>query len=260
MPPEQSAPSEADAAPPPPSAYQLKAVVFDVNETLSDMTPLRGRFEDVGAPAALMPVWFAGVLRDGFALTAAGAYADFADVARDGLRALLTDLDGRGADEADEAAGHILDGMDSLPVHPDVPGGVHTLRRAGFRLVTMTNGSPDLTDGLLKRAGVRDQFDALLGVSGPRCWKPAPEAYRYAVRRAGVRPGEALLIAVHPWDVDGAQRAGLAGAWLRRGTSHYPETMSRPKWIAEDLEELAESLAPRGPGPAPDPLTGNGRG
>lgn len=252
MPPEQSGPPEADAAPPPPSGYQLKAVVFDVNETLSDMTPLRSRFEDVGAPAELMPAWFAGVLRDGFALTAAGAYADFADIARDQLRTLLTGLDGRSNGAADEAAGHILDGMTELPVHPDVPGGVHALRRAGFRLVTMTNGSVELTDGLLVRAGVRDQFDALLGVSGPRCWKPAPEAYRYAVRRAGVRPGEALLIAVHPWDVDGAQRAGLAGAWLRRGTNHYPETMSRPKWTAEDLEELAESLAARGPGPGPE--------
>lgn len=248
MPPEQPEPHEADSVPPPPSGYQLKAIVFDVNETLSDMTPLRDRFEQVGAPADLMPTWFAGVLRDGFALAAAGAYADFADIARDGIRTLLVALDGRGPDEADDAARHILEGMAELPPHPDVPGGVHALRRAGFRLVTMTNGSADLTDGLLKRAGVRDQFDALLGVSGPRCWKPAPDAYRYAVRRAGVRTGEALLIAVHPWDVDGAQRAGLAGAWLRRGTVHYPETMSRPKWTAEDLEELAEVLAERANG------------
>ena len=248
MPPEQPELHEAEAVPPPPSGYQLKAVVFDVNETVSDMTPLRDRFEEVGAPADLMPTWFAGVLRDGFALAAAGAYADFADIARDGIRTLLASFDGRGGDEADEAARHILEGMAELPVHPDVPGGVHALRRAGFRLVTMTNGSSELTDGLLKRAGVRDQFDALLAVNGPRCWKPAPDAYRYAVRRAGVRPGEALLVAVHPWDVDGAQRAGLAGAWLRRGTVHYPETMSRPKWIAEDLEELAEALAERAGG------------
>lgn len=250
MPPEQPGPSEPGFAPPPPSVHPIKAVVLDVNETLSDMTPLRRRFEEVSAPADLMPTWFAGVLRDGFALAAAGAYADFADIARDGLRTLLTAVDGRAGDAADEAARHILDGMAALPVHPDVPGGVHALRRAGFRLVTMTNGSPELTESLLVRAGVRDQFDALLGVSGPRCWKPAPDAYRYAVRRAGVRPGEALLVAVHPWDVDGAQRAGLAGAWLRRGSVSYPETMSRPKWTAENLEELAETLSARGGGPA----------
>lgn len=41
-----------------------------------------------------MPTWFAGVLRDGFALTAAGAYADFASVARDGVWAVLSGLEG----------------------------------------------------------------------------------------------------------------------------------------------------------------------
>ncbi len=46
-------------------------IVFDVNETLSDMAPLAARFADVGAPDLLAKVWFASVLRDGFALAAA---------------------------------------------------------------------------------------------------------------------------------------------------------------------------------------------
>ncbi len=37
-----------------------QVLVFDVNETLSDMGPLRTRFEDIGAPAHLLPLWFAG--------------------------------------------------------------------------------------------------------------------------------------------------------------------------------------------------------
>ncbi len=44
-------------------------VIFDVNETLSDLEPLRGRFERIGAPAAMLDAWFAATLRDGFALT-----------------------------------------------------------------------------------------------------------------------------------------------------------------------------------------------
>jgi 2-haloacid dehalogenase len=223
-------------------ANSLRVIVFDVNETLSDMTPLRRRFEEAGAPADLMPTWFAGVLRDGFALTAAGSYAHFADVALDGLRTLLPDVAGWSGD-LDAAARHILEGLAELNVHPDVPAGVRALREAGFKLVTMTNGNPELTEGLLERAGIRDQFDDLLGVSGPRCWKPAPQAYRYAVRKAGVREGEALLAAVHPWDIEGAQRAGLAGAWLRRRTAaRYPVTMSEPAWNVGDLEELARAL------------------
>ena len=40
-------------------------LVFDVNETLSDMSPMGQRFEDVGAPEHLAKTWFAGLLRDG---------------------------------------------------------------------------------------------------------------------------------------------------------------------------------------------------
>ncbi|MEV6942644.1 haloacid dehalogenase type II [Streptomyces sp. NPDC051172] len=225
-------------------ADQLPVLVLDVNETLSDLTPLRARFEDVGAPGHLLPTWFAGVLRDGFALTAAGAYADFADVARDGVRAVLSGLQGwAGDDEA--AARHILDGFSVLDVHPDVPDGVRELSDAGYRLTAMTNGSVAVTEQLLDKAGVLDRFEALSDVRGPRCWKPARAAYHYAVEQVGVRPDQALMVAVHPWDIDGALRAGLDGAWLRRAATAYPQTMASPGYSAQDLRELAGVLTAR---------------
>lgn len=218
-----------------------RVLVFDVNGTLSDLTPLRTRFEDVGAPGDLMHRWFAGVLRDGFALTAAGAYADFASVAADGLRTLLPGVEGW-TGEVETAVRHILDGFAHLQVHSDVPDGVTRLSRAGFRLVTMTNGSAALTERLLAKADLLEAFEALLDVTGPQCWKPAAAAYRYASQQVGVRPEQALLVAVHPWDVDGALRAGLGGAWLRRGADAYPQCMSKPTLTAQDVRELADNL------------------
>ncbi|MET7568984.1 haloacid dehalogenase type II [Streptomyces sp. NPDC005492] len=218
-----------------------QVLVFDVNETLSDLTPLRGRFEDIGAPGHLLPTWFAGVLRDGFALTAAGAYADFTSIAHDGLRTLLSGLEGWTGDK-EAAAQHILDGFLHLDVHPDVPDGVRELSDAGYRLTAMTNGSVAQTERLLDTAGVLDRFEALSDVRGPRCWKPAPAAYSYAVERVGVRPEQAMLVAVHPWDIDGARRAGLDGAWLRRGVSVYPRTMTPPSFNAQDLNGLVKTL------------------
>ena len=223
------------------SVGRHQVLVFDVNETLSDLTPLRGRFEDVGAPGHLLPTWFAGVLRDGFALTAVGAYADFTSVAHDGLRTLLSGLEGWTGDE-EAAARHILDGLSQLDVHPDVPDGVRKLSDAGYRMTAMTNGSIAHTQRLLNTAGVLDCFETLSDVRGPRCWKPAPAAYHYAVERVGARPEQAILVAVHPWDIDGARRAGLDGAWLRRGASVYPRTMTPPSFSAQDLEELVRML------------------
>lgn len=61
-------------------------IIFDVNETLSDMSPMGQRFVEVGAPAHLAKLWFATLLRDGFALTAAGDKGTFAGIGAEALR------------------------------------------------------------------------------------------------------------------------------------------------------------------------------
>jgi 2-haloacid dehalogenase len=216
-------------------------VVFDVNETLSDLAPLGARFEDVGAPAGLARTWFAGVLRDGFALTSVGVSERFARIAETNLRAALQGLSLDRS--ADEAVVHVMEGFGALPVHPDVPDGVRALAGLGGRLVTLSNGSASVAQGLLERAGLRDHFERLLSVEDAGIWKPAPGAYAYALRQCGVEPADAMLVAVHPWDVDGAGRAGLTTAWLNRSGGPYPRYFRRPDVEASSLTELAERLS-----------------
>lgn len=215
--------------------------ILDVNETLSDLAPLAERFEAVGAPAHLLPTWFAGTLRDGIAIAATGQYADFQDVAR---AALLTVL--AGAPQlrrpAEEAAGHVLAGFAALSVHPDVPDGIQRLHRAGTRIVTLTNGSASIAAGLLERAGLQELVEANIAVDEVGRWKPAPQPYHHACRALGVAVDEAVLIAAHPWDVHGAKQAGLRGAWLNRRAAPYPAVFAAPDVTATDLPGLVEQL------------------
>jgi 2-haloacid dehalogenase len=215
-------------------------VVFDVNETLSDMSPMGQRFEDVGAPAHLARTWFAGLLRDGFALTAVGASEPFARLADEALRVSLHGLSlNRGTTEAVE---HILSGFAGLGVHADVPAGIRALRGLGIRLVTLSNGSSAVAEGLFERAGIRDDFEALLSVEQAGAWKPAASAYNHALQHCGVVPAEAMLVAVHPWDIDGAARAGLVTAWIDRTAGPYPEYFRAPDLAPRSLVELADQL------------------
>ncbi|MFF7975994.1 HAD family hydrolase [Streptomyces sp. NPDC007905] len=138
------------------------------------MSALAARLEHVGLPGPLLPAWFAGVLRDGVALTLAGGHASFAAVARDGLRTLAARA-GLAAD-GEEAAEYVLGGPPELPLHPDVPDGVRALRAARYRLVTLTNGSAATTRAVLDRVGLTDCFEAHLDVEGVGRWKPAREA------------------------------------------------------------------------------------
>jgi 2-haloacid dehalogenase len=215
-------------------------IVFDVNETLSDMAPMAQRFADVGAPGLLATAWFASVLRDGFALTAAGGKEPFARLARGALEAVLA-----GASlnrPAAEAAGHIMAGLSDLSVHPDVPDGVRLLREGGLRLVTLSNGSADVAGKLLTKAGIRGEFEQLLSVEDAPAWKPAPAAYAYAARACSVPAGQMLLVAVHPWDIHGARRAGLRTGWITRGPASYPGYFAAPDLQAPDLSALARQI------------------
>jgi 2-haloacid dehalogenase len=217
-------------------------IVFDVNETLSDMAPMARRFADVGAPGLLATAWFASVLRDGFALTAAGGKEPFARLARGTLEAVLA-----GASlnrPAAEAAGHVLAGFSHLSVHPDVPDGVRLLRNGGRRLVTLSNGSADVAGKLLTTAGIRGEFEHLLSVEDAPAWKPAPAAYAYAARACSVPAGQMLLVAAHPWDIHGARQAGLRTGWITRRPSPYPGYFAAPDLQAPDLSALARQILP----------------
>src|SRR3954464_11331439 len=97
-------------------------IAFDVNETLSDLSPLGARFVEMGASATAARLWFAATLRDGFALTAAGANPPFGGGPRELLRSPPPEA--QRTRSADEPTKHVMDGFASLELHADVASGV----------------------------------------------------------------------------------------------------------------------------------------
>lgn len=199
------------------------------------------RFAEVGAPGHLAKLWFATLLRDGFALTAAGDQHPFAEVGKEALRFLLPadDLNR----DVEDAVQHVMAGITGLGMHPDIRGGVQGLKNAGYRLATLTNGSTGVAEKLFNDAGIRHQFEVLLSVEDAPAWKPNRAAYDYASSVLGVPAEELLLVAVHPWDIHGAARAGLQTAWINRSGSRYPAYFAAPDHTITSLEELPDALA-----------------
>lgn len=222
---------------------QSAILVFDVNETLSDMSPLADRFADLGVDGRLAELWFTTLLRDGFALTSAGASRPFSELAEAGLLAMLADaaLDR----PLDAAIAYVMDAFGALTVHADVPEGIAALADAGHRLVTLSNGSASVADVLLRGCGLRGRFEACLSVEDAGVWKPARAAYLHAATTCGVEPAQMMMVAVHPWDIDGASRAGLRTAWIDRRGRPYPGYFIAPDLRAGTLAELAERLGDR---------------
>lgn len=218
-----------------------EVVVFDVNETLSDMEPLAKRFADVGASEDTAKLWFTGVLRDGMSLAAAGTSEKFGRIAEEALRFVFSNMN---IDRAtDEAVAHVMSGFQALGVHPDVAPAVRRLKELGLRLITLTNGSSETAHGLLERSGLRDSFEAVLSVDSAGFWKPAGQAYAYAARACGVEPAAMLMVAVHPWDTDGAARAGLRTAWVDRTGAPYPGYFTPPDITVRSMADLADEIS-----------------
>ncbi|MDQ4037838.1 MAG: haloacid dehalogenase type II [Actinomycetota bacterium] len=216
-------------------------LVFDVNETLSDLAPLADAFLAVGAPGHLADQWFSSVLRDGFALSIAGQCPNFADLGRAVLAGLL-------AKHAlyvapDVAVEQIMFAFAHLPVHPDVADGIRVLHQAELRMCTLSNGGTAFAEAMLLEAGVRDLVAPLLSVQDAGVWKPFPRAYRYAAEVTGADVGDLMLVAVHPWDCDGALRAGLRAAWINRTGAPYPPIFTSPERTATNLLDLAAQLS-----------------
>lgn len=224
-----------------PARLRPRLLVFDVNETWSDMSPLAARFEQIGAPGSLAATWFASLLRDGFALTVTGDNPAFADLGRSVLRGMLAGPVPE--HELGAAVEHVMAGFGQLELHPDVAPGLRAIAELGVPMVTLSNGSTTVAQALLERAEVRDCVDHLLSVEDAARWKPAPEAYAHALEVCRTPPGEAMLVAVHPWDLHGASGAGLRTAWIERGDAAYPGHMAPPELTATGIDDLARVLA-----------------
>ena len=222
----------------------LQVVLLDVNETLSDLEPLRARLEAVGAPGHLLDPWFAGTLRDGFALAAGEASAPFLEVGAATLRTLLAPLPGL-AVPLEDAVQQVTGGLSSLGVHPDVPEGLRLLADGGLRVVPFTNGAAASAQQLLERAGLADLAERFLSVEDAGRWKPHARSYAYALGQCGVQPDQAALVAVHPWDTDGASRSGLSSGWVDRRDVPYPDVFLPPDVSGPDLPAVARALLSR---------------
>lgn len=217
----------------------IDVLVLDVNETLTDMEPLRDGFEAVGLPRHSLEAWFAATLRDGLALTAAGAYANFGELAAELLEAQLA---AAGIEPTAETVQQVLSGFTRLPLHPDVAPGLQKIRDAGVRIVTLTNGRAEMSENVFRDGGILPLLEYRLDVATPQRWKPHVDAYRYVAEVCAVPADRMMLAAVHPWDIDGARRAELQTAYIDRRHTPYPKSFLSADLVVGDFEELAETL------------------
>jgi 2-haloacid dehalogenase len=211
-----------------------EVVAFDVNETLLDLAPVRAALVEAGEPATLLPTVFTRTLLTGIAAVTTGSWCRFRD-AFDAALAQETDLGG-------DARARVAAAFGELAPHADVEPALRRLAEAGVRVVTLTHGSPGVAEAGLARGGITPLVEQSLSSEAIRAWKPSREVYLWAAGTCHVTPERMALVAAHGWDVLGAQRAGLTGAWFPRSERTYPAVYEAPHVMAADLGGVVEAL------------------
>lgn len=217
-------------------------LVFDVNETLLDLSALDPIFEDLFGDRATRRTWFMSLLHWSTVTTLTGRYLDFSELAAHCLDALAAD---RGIDLRPTQSQRVFDTIATLAPHPDVAPALDRLRDHGFTLVALTNSAQKTVDSQFRHAGLTDRFDRILSVDAARCYKPHPDAYAVASNALACPPADLRLIACHDWDVTGALRAGLAGAYVARDGRQVNAAGDIADITGADLGEVAERIIGR---------------
>jgi HAD superfamily hydrolase (TIGR01509 family) len=105
---------------------------------------------------------------------------------------------------------------ESWELYPDVMPAIRELRRLGQRLGIVSDWGSNLVP-IVEGLGLADKLDFVIASGAVGLSKPDPAFFRLAATRAGVPPGEALMVGdSYRADVEGARSAGMDGILIRR--------------------------------------------
>lgn len=219
----------------------LSTLVFDVNETLLDITVLETLFLRLFGDASVLRDWFAELILYSQTMTLSGRYIPFGALAGGVLRMIGTNRQVT-VQDADIAELNTL--MASMPAHPDVTPSLKKLRDAGFTLVTLSNSAPSSAPTPLETAGVSMFFEAHFSVDEVRKFKPHPATYKKVAACLNVELSQICLVACHLWDTIGAQSVGCRGAFITRPHNSLllVDNVPRPDFISTGLTEFTEQI------------------
>lgn len=213
----------------------VKAVVFDVGETLIDETRIWSRWADrLGVPRFVLM----GVLGGMAALDR--SHQEAFELVRPGI-----DIEAELAAWERDDPGGLRNHFDADDLYPDVREALGGLREAGYQVIVAGN-QPARAYGAL--VAMELPVDAVHTSEGWGVEKPAPEFFAKVAAVAGREPAEILYVGDRlDNDVLPASAAGMRTALLRRGPWGYlhaarPRAREVADVIVDDLRALLPAV------------------
>ncbi|MEU1801582.1 haloacid dehalogenase type II [Streptomyces sp. NPDC019937] len=230
----------------------VKALMFDFYGTVVDMqgslvkaiTPYLEAKNYTAQPANRVVTWwrrthFENSMIDGLL---GRAHIPYREIGRQTVDYILTRA---GIPHTMDEVRALVSEIERLEPFPDVIEALTHLKDAGFQLVILSNGDPDMLEAGVEFSRTEHLWTRVVSVAEAGAFKPHFSTYATGAKAVGLEPSEVLFVANHAFDCVGAKAAGMHTAFVDRrkrpfGNEYYPPTL-----VVDDFADLANTVVAR---------------
>jgi 2-haloacid dehalogenase len=216
-----------------------KAVFFDMNETLLNLSLLKKQFDKHFDDKYILKYWFTKLLHSSTIMGIMGDYRNFGELAGVALENLFFE---NNKSLSSEVKAEILGEFKKLPAYEDVRPALRVLRNNGIRVIAVSNSSLGMIKEQLTNAGIIDLFDSYYSADNVENYKPFKDIYLSAAQQEGLQTDNIVMVATHDWDLYGAKKAGLTTAYIKRKQEIYHPYYLQPDFNALNLFDLIQQI------------------
>lgn len=218
--------------------HKPELIIFDINETLLDLTLINDQINQKLGSEYAATLWFKTLLHYSLVETVTQNYLDFGAIGNATLKMTAAHFN---KELSDTSINDILSKIKELPPHLDVIEALTLLKNKNYKLAALTNGGVTTLKHQLNYAQLTHFFENIYSVEEVKKFKPHPLTYHFVADAVKIPIKNCLMVAAHSWDILGAQRSKLQTAFIKRDKKElYP--LLKPDYIFNDLLELAQQL------------------
>ena len=217
----------------------IKTVLFDMNETMLNLSLLKENFDKNFDDNYVLKYWFTKLLHTSTVIGSMDEYKNFGELAGVVLESLFYE---NGKILTNETKVEILDAFRSLPAYDDVPKALNLLKENKIRVVAVSNSSLEMIKEQLTNAGIIHLFDSYYSVDSVKKYKPFKDIYQYVALHEKTSVENIAMVASHDWDLFGAKKVGFTTAYIKRKEEIFNPYYLQPDISETNLVDLAKKI------------------
>ena len=129
-----------------------------------------------------------------------------------------------------------------LNTFPEVKEVLKNLKEKKYKISILSNGTPDLLDGLVKSNNLEKMFDDIFSIEKVGIYKPDEKVYKMPIDKYKVTKNEIAFLSANTWDVSGAGNFGFNSIWVNRNKNIFDKLDYIPHNEVNNLKEILKLL------------------